>query len=190
MMSKLSRRAFLGTSALGAGALTMGSTACTTEISSGVRTSPLDGIERENIKITDVKMTILSYEFTEEQQWYTAGRVAWKSDTMILQVFTDAGIVGLGEGSPYGDLLKMKEYTEKYIKPSLIGQNPFDVDLLTCSVANPWGGRGSGAYFSNQTLCCAWAGSNCALWDIIGKARNLPVYKLLATDNEPETHHQ
>ncbi len=188
-MTKLTRRAFLGTSALGAGALTMGSTACTeTESNSGVRISPLDGIERESIKITDVKMTILSYEFEEDQQWYTAGRVAWKSDTMILQVFTDAGIVGIGEGSPYGDLMKMKEYTEKYIKPNLVGQNPFNVDLLTCGVANPWGGRGSGAYFTNQTLCCAWAGANCALWDIIGKVKNVPVYKLLATDNEPETH--
>jgi len=33
-----------------------------------------------------------------------------------------------------------------------------------------------------------WAGVECALWDIIGKAKGLPVYKLLATDNQPEPH--
>ena len=147
-MSKLTRRAFIGSTAMGVGALSLGS--CSSENPSpkpdtGVRTSPLEGIDRENIRITDVKLTILSYEFKESEQWYTAGRVAWKSDTGILQVFTDQGIVGIGEGSPYGDLMKMKEYTEKVIKPNLIGQNPFDVDLLTCGVANPWGGRGSGA---------------------------------------------
>ena len=186
-MKPISRRKFFGTTALGAGALTLGSTA-SAQTNSGGRMAPLDGIDRENIKITDVKMTILSYRFKEEEQWYTAGRVAWKSDTMILQVFTDQGIVGIGEGSPYGDLLKMKEYTEKVIKPRLIGQNPFDVDFLTCGVENPWGGRGSEAYYTNRTICCAWAGANCALWDIIGRAKNVPVYQLLATDVEPETH--
>jgi L-alanine-DL-glutamate epimerase-like enolase superfamily enzyme len=30
-----------------------------------------------------------------------------------------------------------------------------------------------------------WAGIDVALWDIIGKAKGLPIYKLLATDTEP-----
>ena len=34
----------------------------------------------------------------------------------------------------------------------------------------------------------AWAGVDAAMWDVIGKAKNLPVYKLLATDNEPNPH--
>ncbi|MCZ6674130.1 MAG: mandelate racemase/muconate lactonizing enzyme family protein, partial [Verrucomicrobia bacterium] len=186
-MSKLSRRAFIGSTALGAGALAT-SSCSSAKPGAESRNSPLDGIARENIKITDVKMTILSHEFAEEHQWFVAGRYAWKTDTMILQIFTDQGIVGIGEGSPYGYLDKMREYTEKYVKPVLVGQNPFDVDLLTCGVNNPWGGRGSTAYLNNRTICCAWAGANNALWDIIGKAKNLPVYKLLATDNEPDTH--
>ena len=70
-------------------------------------------ISSENIKITAVKMTILSHEFEEKHQWYTAGRLAWKSDTMILQIFTDQGIIGIGEGSPYGRLERMKGYVEK-----------------------------------------------------------------------------
>jgi galactonate dehydratase len=133
-------------------------------------------------------MTILSHEFEEKHQWFVSGRYAWKTDTMILQVFTDQGIVGIGEGSPYGYLDRMKEYTEKYVKPALVGQNPFDVDLLSCGANNPWGGRGTSPYYTNRTICCAWAGANNALWDIIGKAKNMPVYKLLATDNEPDTH--
>ena len=186
-MKKLSRRAFIGSAALGTGSLGLSSCGSGAKASS-VRATPLDGIERENLKITDVKMTILSHEFAEEHQWYVSGRYAWKTDTMILQIFTDQGIVGIGEGSPYGYLDKMKEYTDKYIKPALVGQNPFDVDLLSCGVNNPWGGRGMTPYFTNRTICCAWAGANCALWDIIGKAKGVPVYQLLATDNEPDPH--
>ncbi|MDA0350503.1 MAG: mandelate racemase/muconate lactonizing enzyme family protein [Verrucomicrobia bacterium] len=186
-MNKLSRRAFIGSTALGAGALTL-SSCSSAKPNAGARMSPLDGIERENIKITDVKMTILSHEFEEKHQWYVAGRYAWKTDTMILQIFTDQGIIGIGEGSPYGYLDRMKEYVEKHVKPNLIGQNPFDVDLLTCGATNPWGGSGSTAYFTDRTICCAWAGTNNALWDIIGRAKNMPVYKLLATDNEPDPH--
>jgi L-alanine-DL-glutamate epimerase-like enolase superfamily enzyme len=186
-MSKLSRRAFISSTAMGAGALTLNS-GCSGKSNARTRMSPLDGIEREKIKITDVKMTILSHEFEEKHQWFVAGRYAWKTDTMILQIFTDQGIIGIGEGSPYGYLDRMKEYVEKYVKPNLVGQNPFDVDLLTCGGTNPWGGRGSTAYFTDRTICCAWAGANNALWDIIGRAKNMPVYKLLATDNEPDPH--
>ena len=193
-MQDTSRRKFLGSAAAAAGAVSLGNIsgcgkpAQEKPAEKKIRNHPLDGIERENIKITDLKMTILSYELPEEHQWFVAGRVAWKTDTMILQVFTDKGIVGIGEGSPYGDLENMKKYTDDVIRPLLIGKNPFDVDFLTCGVDNPWGGSGSKSTITNRNKSCAWAGVNNALWDIIGKAKNMPVYKLLATDNEPNTH--
>ena len=33
------------------------------------RTHPLEGIGRENIKITDIKVTLLSYRLKPEEQW-------------------------------------------------------------------------------------------------------------------------
>ncbi len=33
-----------------------------------------------------------------------------------------------------------------------------------------------------------WAGVDVALWDIIGKAKNISVYKLLSTNTEPDPH--
>jgi L-alanine-DL-glutamate epimerase-like enolase superfamily enzyme len=140
------------------------------------RSHPLDGIKRENITIRDVKVTLMSYELPRDKQWLTATVVAWKTDAVLVQVFTDQGIVGIGESSPYGGPQEIKKFIEEFVRPVVIGKNPFDVEYLACG----WGGL--------HPNYGAWAGVDAALWDVIGKAKNLPVYKLLATDNEPNPH--
>jgi len=135
------------------------------------------GIDREDIKITDIKVTLLSYKLKPEEQWTDGDSnvIIWKTTSIIVEVFTDAGIVGIGGASRYRGPERMKKYIEEVIKPILIGKNPFDVEYLSGGICGQ-GGRG------------VWAGVDTALWDIIGRAKNMPVYKLLATDNEPETH--
>ena len=141
------------------------------------RTHPLEGIGRENMKITDIKVTLLSYRLKPEEQWADgdSNTVICKTTTVLIEVCTDAGIVGIGGSSRYSGPEQMKEYVEEVIKPVLIGKNPFDVELLSGGLTGH-GARG------------AWAGVDTALWDIIGKAKGLPIYQLLATDTEPETH--
>jgi len=90
-----------------------------------------------------------------------------------VQVFTDQGIVGIGESSPYGGPEDIKGFVEEYIRPRMVGMNPFDVEHLACG----WGGQ--------HPDYAAWAGVDAALWDVIGRAKNLTVYRLLATDHEP-----
>ncbi len=140
------------------------------------RSHPLDGIKRENITIRDVKVTIMSYELPRNKQWITGTAVAWKTDAVLVQVFTDQGVVGIGESSPYGGPEDLKKFIEEFVRPVIIGKNPFDVEHLACG----WGGQ--------HPNYMAWAGVDAALWDVIGKAKNMPVYKLLATDNEPNPH--
>jgi L-alanine-DL-glutamate epimerase-like enolase superfamily enzyme len=162
-MDTLSRRSFLGSAA--AAALP------------AFRYSPLDGVKRENLKITDVKVTLLSYELPPAKQWVSARFLVWKCDSILLEVFTDKGIVGIGEPSPYGGPEQIKQFIEEYARPRLIGQNPFDVERLCAA----WGD-------SPSRIQVAWGGLDAALWDIIGKARGVPVWKLLATDNAPNPH--
>ena len=142
------------------------------------RVHPLEGIERQDIAITDLKVTLLSIEYPPEEQLCVVKGIWWKSDSILVEIFTDQGVVGIGGASRYsgaGCCLPVKAFLEEVVRPSLLGRNPFDLHLCA------WGGRhGVGR--------SAWAGAEAALLDIVGKVCGLPVYELLATDAEPITH--
>jgi len=175
----MDRRKFLGS--LAASTATMGMlTSCLKESSElkmefpQFPNNPLQKISRENIEITDVRLTPLSYVHKEGPLWGVDKYVVWKADAGLIEVFTDQGIVGIGEGSPYSEPDKIKLYIDEYVKPFIIGKNPFDVDFLT-----------GGGPDRNYLARAAWAGINNACWDIIGKVKEKPVYKLLAINHEP-----
>jgi L-alanine-DL-glutamate epimerase-like enolase superfamily enzyme len=140
------------------------------------RHHPLEGVSREDIKITDVKVRLFSSELPAEEQWYLdwipERYKCWKTDSILIEVTTDVGIQGLGGCTQYGVPHLIKDYVENTIKPAIIGKNPFDIDFLTAGVLT----RGP---------MVGWAGIDAAMWDIIGKAKNKPVCEFLAIDHEP-----
>jgi len=166
------RRSFLAAVPLGAAAGAAGSASSAKTPVPG-RCHPLEGIARVPMRITDVKVTPLSWVHPEKNIWRCADYIVWKTDGCITQVFTDQGIVGIGEGSPYEGPADIRKYTEEVIKPLVVGKNPFDVELLT--------NRGT----ESRHARAPWAGLDCALWDAIGKAVGKPVRALLATDAPP-----
>ncbi len=135
---------------------------------------PLDGVQRENIKVTDVQVVPFSYRLKPEEQWPDADQhyVIHQTTEVIVKVYTDVGIVGIGGSSRYNGPARMMRYVEQVIKPYLVGKNVFNVEHLTGGMC------GHGALG-------AWAGIDVALWDIIGKAKGVPICKLLAVDAEP-----
>ena len=85
----------------------------------------------------------------------------------IVRITTDEGLHGLGE----------VEYTKPYLKPfvlqfrdALIGEDPTDVERCMLKI------RQRGAF---KPYGAAVSAIEHALWDIAGKAANVPVYKLL-----------
>ena len=83
------------------------------------------GTTKENIKITDIKVTMLSHELKPEEYWATRDIVCWKTDSVLVEVFTDQGIVGIGGSSQYGSAYFatsrvgpdfVKQYIEEIIK--------------------------------------------------------------------------
>ncbi|MBN1400153.1 MAG: mandelate racemase/muconate lactonizing enzyme family protein [Anaerolineae bacterium] len=144
---------------------------------SQARLHPLDGVQRQKIRITDLEVIPLSYRLKRDEQWPDGDQhfIIWQTTTVLVKLHTDAGLVGIGGASRYSGPEQMKAYAERHIKPFLIGKNPFDVEFLAA---------GKCAHGARDI----WAGVDVAMWDLVGQALGEPIYKLLAIDCEPETH--
>ena len=91
---------------------------------------------------------------------------------LFLKVYTNAGIVGLGEPLTEGRALTCAEAV-KEIEPYLIGKDPRPV-------AHHWQAIYRHAFYrGGPILTSALSGIDQALWDIKGKALGVPVYELL-----------
>ncbi|MGC9970472.1 MAG: mandelate racemase/muconate lactonizing enzyme family protein [Bryobacteraceae bacterium] len=88
------------------------------------------------------------------------------------KVFTDGGIIGIGEPSPSGGAINA-DYLHKTLKPLLIGMNVFEIEKI-------WEKLYLGTYkIRGQGVSMAISGVDIALHDIVGKALGVPVYQLL-----------
>ncbi len=91
---------------------------------------------------------------------------------LLVEVATDAGLTGVGTvGAANGHAL----YTiENHLKYVVLGQNPFDVEILWERMF-----RESINYGRKGMAIEAISAIDIALWDIMGKATGQPVYNLL-----------
>lgn len=125
----------------------------------------------EAIRITDVIAHPLSQ--TLPKPTVTSWGSYTKVSIVLVEVRTDAGLIGVGETlarfSPkaYADLI------ETSLKPRIVGQDARNIGALWQSMRRSLSGRAGGM------LIEAIAGVDIALWDIMGKAAGLPISKLL-----------
>jgi D-galactarolactone cycloisomerase len=100
------------------------------------------------------------------------GRQAF--ETMLVKVETDSGIVGWGEAFPHRVWPAVKSLLEKLIAPACIDADPTDIPALMKKLIYHVHGVGRAG-----PVMYALSGLDIALWDILGKSKNLPIYKLL-----------
>lgn len=92
--------------------------------------------------------------------------------SLLVEVITDEGIVGIGS---VGAAAGHAKYTiDHHLKHILIGENPFDVELLWARMF-----RETINYGRKGMTLEAISALDIALWDIMGKATGQPVYNLL-----------
>ena len=109
------------------------------------------------MKVTDVKPFVVD---------------CFRTNFVFVKVETDEGVYGIGEGT--------LEYKEKaflgaleHIKEYLVGKNPKDIELHFRNIYRDAYWRGG------PVLMSALSAVEMALWDILGKALNVPVWQLL-----------
>jgi D-galactarolactone cycloisomerase len=126
------------------------------------------------MKITDIKTHVLSTPLDEPFS-FSMGWVTRRS-TMIVEVLTDEGITGWGESLCHG--LQPPEIArtivEVALKPIVVGQDPWNVDVLwerMYNLTRPYGQKGA--------VPNAISGVDIAIWDCLGRAAGQPVHRLL-----------
>jgi D-galactarolactone cycloisomerase len=126
------------------------------------------------MKIVDIRTYVLSTPL-DEPFAFSMGWVRRRS-TMIVEVITDEGISGWGESLCHG--LQPPEIAETIVhaalKPIVVGQDPFDVDVLwerMYNLTRPYGQKGA--------VINAISAIDIAIWDCQGRALGKPVHKLL-----------
>ncbi len=113
-----------------------------------------------SLKITGLKTTVLH-----------AGGAEW---TVLVELPTNQGIVGLGQTSFRAKPSVIQPVLENVLKPMVTGRNPFDNEVLWMQMYlenNKYGFEG--------TTVLAVSAVDMALWDLMGKAVDQPVWRLL-----------
>ncbi len=122
------------------------------------------------MKITNIKVTHVNIPF-DAPFWWTAGLYAGASKS-IIEVETDAGLVGLGEAPwwHFGEVIKSE------IAPALIGMDPLDLAACEARCVPPYQIT---ANTGENAASVAFGSVEIALWDIRAKAFEMPLYQLL-----------
>ena len=125
------------------------------------------------MKITDVTVTLFKWEDIPPTHYsLLSGKIGGESDLGLVTISTDEGIEGhafLGSSSQPASL--DVQSLIKYLKPVLVGQNPLDRERLWQMLSQ----------LTRKAGIRVVGACDIALWDIAGKAANMPIHQLLGT---------
>jgi L-alanine-DL-glutamate epimerase-like enolase superfamily enzyme len=124
------------------------------------------------MQITDVRTTLLRYVC--DKPIASAGGVIRSRAALIVEVVTDAGILGIGEAGA-----GCRALIDDELKPFLVGQDPLRIEWLWQAAFHRFGRAGRHGLVLN-----ALGGIDVALWDILGKLSGRPIFELLGAYQE------
>ncbi|HXD47433.1 MAG TPA: mandelate racemase/muconate lactonizing enzyme family protein [Gemmatimonadaceae bacterium] len=98
----------------------------------------------------------------------------WRKNLVFVRIATDAGIIGWGEAYSQYDRDRPIAAQAEELGRYLVGRDPFRIRHFLQIAFDDFAQRRS-----SLEWWCAVSGIEAALWDIVGKACNQPVYALL-----------
>jgi L-rhamnonate dehydratase len=97
---------------------------------------------------------------------------------LIVEIFTANGLVGIGNAALSPRITK--EVIDLYLKPLLIGADPWDTEFLWQHMY-----RKTMAFGRKGIAMVAISALDIAIWDLLGKSAKQPVYRLLGGRTKP-----
>ena len=125
------------------------------------------------MRITDIRTIPLEVELHETV--YDANYTMKNKPALLVQVFTDDGLIGIGEAAHFGGPMSSTAHViEQELKPYLVGKDPINTELL-------WDLMHKRAYKHGRggIVIAAMSGIDIALWDLKGKITGLPCWRLM-----------
>jgi len=121
------------------------------------------------VRITGLRATPVAVPFTQPEAWAFGERTGMVS--VLLEVDTDEGLVGLGEAAAYpsGDIILAVLRT---VEPLVVGETVFNIERIMKRI------NVVGTWHHVQATSPAIAAVEMALWDLVGKASGQPVVNL------------
>lgn len=98
---------------------------------------------------------------------------------LVVEVMSDDGSTGIGNAALAP--LATKQVIDHYLKPLLLGQNPWDIEFLWQHMY-----RHTIAFGRKGIGMTAISAVDIALWDLLGKSAKQPVYRLLGGRTKPK----
>jgi L-rhamnonate dehydratase len=97
---------------------------------------------------------------------------------LLVEIVTDEGLVGIGNAALSPQVAK--QVIDLYLKPVLIGADPWDIEFLWQHMY-----RKTMAFGRKGIGMVAISAVDIALWDLMGKSARQPVYRLLGGRTKP-----
>ena len=123
------------------------------------------------MKISRISSTIVN--ISRSRDLATAYGVSTATNTVVVQVYTDDGVTGIGQtvapGAWGGDTVEtVKHHIDDKLGPALMGEDPFNIERMHQRM-----------FQAHRAAINARTALDFALWDIKGKALGVPVVQLL-----------
>jgi L-alanine-DL-glutamate epimerase-like enolase superfamily enzyme len=121
------------------------------------------------VRITGIRSTPVAVPFTQPEVWAFGERTGMVS--VLIEVDTDEGLVGLGEAAAYpsADII---EAVLRTVEPLVVGESAFNIERIMKRI------NVVGTWHHVQATSPAIAAVEMALWDLVGKTAGQPVVNL------------
>ena len=129
------------------------------------------------MKIRDVRLKPLYSEFKTPYVWALGADLG--QTTILIEIETDAGVVGFGETAPTMMNAEPVIVFLQGVRPVLLGQSVFQISDLMRQVFKRAFGAASVSQSHPRIANMVFTGLEMALWDALGKSVDLPLYALL-----------
>ncbi|MGB9835106.1 MAG: mandelate racemase/muconate lactonizing enzyme family protein [Candidatus Saccharicenans sp.] len=135
--------------------------------------SPRLATARDEIRKMKIKkIEIYTFDIPLIEPFRIAIGTMYAANDVLVKIITDSGLYGLGEACPFppitGETQESNIAAAKAIRDILLDKDPLTIEALIDSIGN--------IVHSNPSAVAAF---DMALYDLLGKAANLPLYQLL-----------